>query len=95
MMKEQEHSYHSHSSPYYYDAEGIKRHLVPGETLVGWMTTNHSRPLTQGERWELREALALRGESTYECPMAPYTMISGHSHETPENNGGVEHSHDQ
>ena len=88
-------SYHSHSSPYYYDAEGVKRHLVDGEVLVGWMTTNHSRPLTQEERVELREAQTVRGESSYECPIAPYTMIPGHSHETPENNGGVEHSHDQ
>ena len=94
-MTDPEHSYHSHSSPYYYDAEGIRRHLVPGETLVGWMSTGHTRPLTESEVVESSKENIAIGGSSYACPMAPYHFIAGHSHETPDNNGGVEHTHDE
>ena len=94
MTEEPTHSYHDHSSPYYYDAEGIKRHLVEGEELAGWMTTGTTIPLTEQQVEDANDVRRMAGEVSYEVPLPDYTVIGGHSHETPDNNGGVEHTHE-
>ena len=73
--------------------KGLKRHWVEGEQVVGYMSTGQTRPLTEAYVEELNEVRRDHGEVPYAAPRDPYTFIAGHSHETPENNGGVEHTH--
>ena len=62
---------------------------------MGWMSTGHTRPLTESEVVESSKENVAIGGSSYACPRWRRThFIAGHSHETPEDNGGVEHSHE-
>ena len=94
-------NFHDHNSPYCYLPNergmlikvnwlGRNQELA---SIAGYSGTGNSRPLPEEDMVELNlERLAV-GAVKLACPRPPYDLMRWHSHETPADDGGIQHDH--
>ena len=94
-------SYHNHDSPYCYlpDKQGrfIKhnwigrnRELAP---VAGYSSTGQSRPMPEEDLAGINLRLIAEGGVPHTLRRQPYEFMRWHSHETPADDGGIQHDH--